>query len=433
VLPLAALLAAAGCNAQPRSGVSNGKLEASRAAYNERVSHEVSESAVKLVRHLKREYDDYASGKSTTPPVCDILILSGGADYGAFGAGVLQGWGKVQDPAHARPEFDVVAGVSTGALIAPFAFIGDEQAYERAFRLYQEPRENWLRMRGLLFFLPTNVSLMDVSELRTDIEKEMSPDVVAQVVQQSHEGRLLRISATNLDYGQRRIWDLGAVAERTMADPKHDLTPLHKILLASSAIPGAFPPVEIEGNLYVDGATTANILYEDRMQSPETRISTWRRMYPDLPVPKMRYWVIINNQLESPPDATQLTWVNVVERSLATSIRASTATSVQHLATQLALMKLYSGVDTEFHVISIPNTWRQPKPGIFVKENMVSLAKLGYEMGRNPSSWKEEALLEEPPLLRPRPAAATSPATAAAPAATAPATPTPAATTQPAQ
>ncbi|HEX8915342.1 MAG TPA: patatin-like phospholipase family protein [Humisphaera sp.] len=411
-LALSVVLVAAfagGCGGSPRTGVTTADLEAGKAAYDERVKNEYEDSVLKLVHRLKRKHDDFAAGRTTVPPTCDVLVLSGGADYGAFGAGVLEGWGRVRDPAMARPEFDLVSGVSTGALIAPFALVGDENAYDRAFRLYQQPKEGWIHSRGLLFFLPGNESLMDVSLLREDIAREINYDVVRRVAEASRNGRLLRISATNLDYGRRRVWDLGVEAERAAADPKHDLTRFHKVLQASSAIPGAFPPVEIDGHVYVDGATTSNILYEDNMRSPHARVETWRHLYPGVPVPKLRYWVIINNQFESPPEVTERTWVSAVERSLGTSVRASTMTAVQHLAAQLALLRLTSGVETEFRVISIPNEWRPPKPGIFVKETMVSLAKLGFEMGKDPASWREGALLNDTPPVMPR--ASTRPAT----------------------
>ena len=417
ILLAAALLAGCG-STSGRKGLTVAKLEADRATYSDQARREHNDSMLKLARRLKREVDDFASGKSDQRPVCDILVLSGGADYGAFGAGVLQGWGEVRQGAFMRPDFDVVSGVSTGALIAPFALIGDANAYQRAFRLYQEPKEDWIQRRGLLFFLPQNESLLDTTSLQKDIRREVNPNVVRQIAEASRQGKVLRISATNLDYGQRRIWDLGREAELALQFNKGDIEPVHRILLASSAIPGAFSPVEIDGHLYVDGATTANILYEDNMQSPDAPVAFWKREYPGIPVPKMRYWVIINNQLEAPPVVTQATWVGVVEQSLSTSVRASTATSVQHLATQLALLRVAGTVETEFHVISIPNEWRPPKPGVFVKETMVSLAKLGREMGRDPSSWKQQSLVPDPPLtptqVQPSSGLSSQPATAPA-------------------
>ena len=77
----------------------------------------------------------------------DILVVSGGGDWGAFGAGVLKGWGRVKG-ANARPRFDIVTGVSTGALIAPFAFLGDDASIERIVQLYRNPRKDIAASRG---------------------------------------------------------------------------------------------------------------------------------------------------------------------------------------------------------------------------------------------------------------------------------------------
>jgi predicted acylesterase/phospholipase RssA len=386
------------CSTTERRIHSVQELEAARPGYMAQIQREQTDSVLKLVRRLKREHDDYVAGRSKSPPVCDVLIISGGADYGAFGAGVLQGWGEVKDADTGRPEFDVVSGVSTGALIAPFAVIGDANSYDRAFQLYQQPRNNWVRRRGLFFFLPSNPSLMDISELRTDIRNAFDHSTIKKLAEASQAGRLLKISATNVDYGQRRVWDVGRLAEKAVKQDKPDLDPVHRVLLASSAIPGAFEPVEIGGHLYVDGATTANILYEQEMRSPEAPVAVWRREYPGVKMPKARYWVIINNQLVAPPVVTPPTWVGVVEQSLATSIRASTLTSIQHLSTELALLRATGDVETEFRVIAIPNDWRPPKPGIFVKETMESLAKLGRELGRDPAAWKQDTLLDGPKL-----------------------------------
>ena len=122
----------------------------------------VAEGRRVLGRSLERakaEYDRYTAGGRKEPPVIDILIISGGGDWGAFGAGVLKGWQKVpaQHPL-AKPEFDAVTGVSTGTLIAPFAFLGDRQSIDDIVDLYRNPQEDWVKQRGFLYFLPDNIS-----------------------------------------------------------------------------------------------------------------------------------------------------------------------------------------------------------------------------------------------------------------------------------
>ena len=112
----------------------------------------------RLLARTKAEYDQYTAGRRPAPPALDILIISGGGDWGAFGAGFLQGWQQVpaQHPL-AKPEFDAVTGVSTGTLIAPFAFLGDAQAIDEIVTLYRNPQPDWVQQRGMLYFLPNNI------------------------------------------------------------------------------------------------------------------------------------------------------------------------------------------------------------------------------------------------------------------------------------
>src|SRR4029077_9830682 len=110
-----------------------------------------------------------AEAKARTPqPTMDLLIVSGGGDWGAFGAGVLKGWGRVKGPL-ARPEFDGVPGVSTGALIAPCAFLGDDESIERIVQLYRNPATDIAESRGWLFFLPSSPSLYVLPGLEREL------------------------------------------------------------------------------------------------------------------------------------------------------------------------------------------------------------------------------------------------------------------------
>src|SRR5688572_15037667 len=120
-------LLAAGCSGGPRRAAqSHDRLAAARREVDLRLDRENESAIGRNLARVKAEHDDYAAGRAPAPPVVDLLVVSGGGDWGAFGAGVLKGWGKVPAGATARPAFDAVTGVSAGALIAPFAFLGDE-------------------------------------------------------------------------------------------------------------------------------------------------------------------------------------------------------------------------------------------------------------------------------------------------------------------
>jgi predicted acylesterase/phospholipase RssA len=199
-------------------------------------------------------------GRTTEPlPPASYLAISSGGDDGAFAAGLLVGWASRGD----RPTFDVVTGVSAGALIAPFAFLGPQ--YDAVLRTVSsriETRDIFHR-RNLLAAL-TSDGMADDRPLAALIEKYINQDVLQDVAKAYAKGRLLFIGTTNLDARQLVIWDMGAIASR--ADSAA-LALFRKIILASTAIPGVFPPVMIDveadgrhyQEMHVDGAVMTQV------------------------------------------------------------------------------------------------------------------------------------------------------------------------------
>ena len=319
----------------------------------------------------------------------DVLAISGGGDWGAFGTGFLRGWGEVKDPAMTRPEFDVVSGVSTGALIAPFAFLGTEKDLETVDSLYRNPKADWVRTRGILFFLPDNASFAEVPGLEREIDEVISEQFIERVAEQSAEGRVLLINTTNLDDGSPQPFRWGKEAQAAVA--AHDLTKLRNILLASSGIPGAFPPREIDGSIYVDGAVTSNIIYGGNAKRGMSFGAVWKRMYPDEPVPTVRFWVILNNYAQAQPRTVQPTWPSVIERSLEIAVRASTTIALRHLYAMTEAAELRGEGEIEVRWVAIPNAWKAPEEGIFKAATMRSLSDLGMQVGHDPASWQTES------------------------------------------
>ncbi len=364
------------------------QLLARKQAYNQVLAQQLLQRNERIVARLEREYDAFAAGRSTTQPTVDVLILSGGGEFGAFGAGFLKGWGAVQDPAWARPQFDLVSGVSTGALIAPFAFVGDANAYDRILKLYENPKADWVKPRGLLFFLPGNPSLLTLNGLEQELRTQVNAELVRAIADGSRDARVLCVASTNLDYGEQRIFDVGAEAE--VVAPSGDASRIHQMLLASSAIPGAFLPRIIDGCMYVDGGVTSNILYNPDMNAPDSGLALWRRKHPDRPIPRQRIWVVIDEQFDTAPKVVQPTWVSVAGASVELMIRSSTHTALRQLADEAALIRSTTGADIEVRYVDIPGTWKDPASdtGMFDKRTMDSLATLGMKMGADPSSWK---------------------------------------------
>ena len=190
----------------------------------------------------------------------DLLALSGGQEDGAFGAGLLVGWSERGD----RPRFKIVTGTSTGALAAPFAFLGRE--YDWALKkIYTETQAaDVVSGKRFLLSAVNNEALMDSGPLEQSIAKYLDIKILDRIGEEYEKGRLLLISTTNLDTGRLAIWNVGAIA--ASGHPRR-LDLVRKIILASAAIPGMFPPVMIDvlldqakhQEMHVDGGTVSQV------------------------------------------------------------------------------------------------------------------------------------------------------------------------------
>src|SRR5580765_5818362 len=191
----------AGCagNEATRPAQSNAQLLASRDAGDARSAQDLSAMTGQLLARVKREHNAYAAGRSQKPPVLDVLVISGGGDWGAFGAGFLKGWRQVPAGPLALPQFDAVTGVSTGALIAPFAFLGDAQALDTIESLYRHPQPDWVKQRWPLYFLPANPSFYLLPGLERELRTALDRGMLERIAAQEASGRLLLVNTTNID------------------------------------------------------------------------------------------------------------------------------------------------------------------------------------------------------------------------------------------
>jgi predicted acylesterase/phospholipase RssA len=247
------ILLCTGC-AGVRPGRPPTELLALRQEHDAQMAEKAHAFRQRIIERLKARYDAHPG----EPLVYDILVLSGGGDWGAFGVGVLKGWSRVQGPL-GKPEFDVVTGVSTGALIAPFAFLGDEQSLDTIVALYRHPTRDLVKQRWPLYFLPANESFATVPGLERELRARVDMAMLRRIADASRQGRFLLANTTDVDDGGSWVWDVGSEAQRAVESGDADR--VHRILLASAGIPGAFPFREIDGALYVDGGVTGNILY----------------------------------------------------------------------------------------------------------------------------------------------------------------------------
>ena len=328
------------------------------------------------------------------PPV-NFLAISGGGDDGAFGAGLLVGW----TASGTRPEFKGVTGISTGALIAPFAFLGSEEdgALREVYTTIGP--QNILKPRGLLAAL-TDDGLADNSPLFELISRHINAEFLARIAREYQDkGRLLLVGTTDLDARRPVIWNMGEIAMAARDNPKA-LELFRKIMLASAAIPGAFPPVmidvEVNGKPYqemhVDGGTQAQVfLY------PVGLFNRIRQEGIKLPPRARSVYVIRNARLD--PD-----WASVDRNTLTIAGRAiSSLIQTQGVGDlyRIYLTAQQDGLD--YNLAYIGADFNAEHKEDFDTAYMRALFDYGYQLAKKGYPWQKA-----PPGLA---AAKTEPAT----------------------
>ena len=302
-----------------------------------------------------------------------VLLLSGGGQYGAFGAGVLGGWRE----GGTRPKFDVVTGISTGALIATFAYLGEPRDDEVLKTLYtgisQADIYDSSGMTGRVLF--GGSSLMDTAPLKSLLAQYITEETLARVAAEHAKGRWLLVGATNLDTNQLWVFVLSALARE--GGPRA-LETFRSILLAAASPPVVFPPVEIFGYLFADGATANNLLIAGLAGKT-------RRFPPEMP--KGQVWLIHNGRLSAPAEA------NAVRRSLI-PLLGKTLTIAMDARMGSALLRAYAATRAhgyQFNLLEVPADVKMGHNALaFDHEEMARLYDAGRELGRRPESWAHQ-------------------------------------------
>jgi hypothetical protein len=314
-------------------------------------------------------------GRVGALPLANFLALSGGGDNGAFGSGFLSGWTATGN----RPEFKTVTGISTGGLIAPFAFLGPKYDAPLKEVFTRSTPKDILEARYFMAAL-FNDAMADNSPLERLLNKHVTEDMLKEIAREDAKGRLLLISTTNLDATQAIIWNMGKIA--ASGHPKA-MELFRKIMLASAAIPGTFPPVMIDvvadgrqyQEMHVDGGATAQVfLYPPALKV--ARLSEQRGV-----VRERRLYLIRNARLD--PD-----WAEVERRTL--SIAGRAINSLIQSQGVGDLYKIYAeaqrdGID--FNLAYIPKSFNAPHKEEFDTEYMRQLFQTGYDLGVKGYRW----------------------------------------------
>jgi hypothetical protein len=304
-------------------------------------------------------------------------VVSGGGDNGAFGAGLIVGWTKAGD----RPEFKLVTGISTGALIAPFAFLGPEYDAKLKEVFTSISADNIFVERGLVegFF---GDALTDSTPLFELVGRYANQEMLDAIGQEYARGRILLIATTDLDARHPVVWNIGEIA--ASGDPKA-LELFHKVLVASASIPGAFPPVmvdvEVDGTPYqemhVDGGTMAQaFLYPPALNVSELAEAqgTQRERY---------VYIIRNAKLDTDWASVERQTLSIVGRSVATLIHSQGIGDLYRMYLQTEK----DGVD--YSLAFIPPDFTAVHKEEFDTEFMGQLFDHAYQMSRKEYPWQK--------------------------------------------
>ena len=318
-----------------------------------------------------------SAGPEARLPPANFLAISGGSDDGAFGAGLLVGWTE----AGTRPEFKLVTGISTGSLIAPFAFLGP--AYDPQLRaVYTGVQPADIYEKRFIVTAVFNESFADTTPLFRLISHHVNEEMLAAIAREYAKGRLLLIGTTALDVQRPVIWNIGAIA----ASGKPGAIELfRKILLASAAVPGLFPPVMIDveaggqrfQEMHVDGGAVAQMF----LYPPSIRAGAM--------VARERHAFLIRNSRLDPD------WASV-ERSLF-SITGRAISTMIHYSGYNDVLRIYAttqrdGVDYNLAYIGADFNAEHKVP--FDQAYMRTLFDYGYQRARAGYPWHKA-----PPIL----------------------------------
>jgi len=313
----------------------------------------------------------------------NVLVLSGGGTGGAFGAGALVGWSQLGT----RPEFQIVTGVSAGALIAPFAFLGPawDTELSAAFSRTNFPRLMQRTVLRLLF----GASLYHGTSIYRLVDRYVTNSLLSAIAKEARKGRLLVVATTDLDSEQPVFWNLGRIAEQGGERARRLF---RNVLVASASIPGVFPPmlipVEQAGErfdeMHVDGSVMTPLFF----------IPDLAAILPD-PLDDVRgghIYILVNGTVGTTEIATRNHALSILKRSVASTMEGNLRAAIAIAYTFAE--RQHMTID----VTEVPNAYPIADPLDFDATRMASLFNFGMRCAISGQLWSDPiAVLEEPP------------------------------------
>jgi predicted acylesterase/phospholipase RssA len=302
----------------------------------------------------------------------NILALSGGGADGAFGAGALVGLTR----STSRPQFSVVTGVSTGALIAPYAFLGSDWDDE-LLEVYTSGRaEHLLKSRGLGALFGSSV--YSGTPLKELVDRYATDALIQAVAREASTGRLLLVATTDVSTGEPVIWDLGSIAMNGGAGAR---ALFRDVLVASASVPGLFPPVVIRvqeqhalyDEVHVDGTIAVPFFVPLAFVEPTRDASD--------PSNGTTVYVIVDGRLSEQPAPIRLRARWILSRSVSAGLNHMLRTTLELTATDTELK------GAQFQFAAIPVAYPQLNSFDFRTPSMRSLFQYGYKCAQAGRLW----------------------------------------------
>ena len=309
-----------------------------------------------------------------------VLVLSGGGSRGAYGAGTLSGWSR----SGRRPPFDVVTGISTGALIATYAFLGPR--YDEGLQAYVDvDADDIYTSRSRLYAMLYDDALFDTAPLRRIVERQITPEILDAVAREYERGRRLFVGTTNLDAERFTVWDMGAIAASKRPDR---LERYRDVLMASAAMPILFPPVYFDTDrgfceMHVDGGMTRTLFYYDY-----TDRLTRQADEKGIVIKNKAVYVLLNGKLFSPDR-----YIAAVEPGVGSisAMTLSTLIDENYLSSLYRIEVAASLHDAAFYRTAVPEDYNLTGNSfIFDRKEMRALYDLGFTQGKSGSAWERE-------------------------------------------
>lgn len=377
----AALLSLAGCGSLPRNAVPTEIIGEARIAGFPDVRAWAGRRSEAMERDLAQSFAQETRDAFPAGPDGRIhyahLALSGGGANGAFGAGFLNGWTKTGQ----RPVFKIVTGVSTGALMAPFAFLGP--AYDDALREFYTTTDtrNIFRMLSIIPQLIAGEALAETGPLQALIEQHVDAALLANVADAHRRGRRLYVGTVDLDAQRFVVWNMGLIA--TSGRPEA-IELFRKVMLASASIPVAFPPVlfDVEAGgarydeMHVDGSVGTRVFYTAGAFSfARAREEAGR------PQGREDLFIVHNGQLLPVPEPTRRSLRAIAMRVFDSSGKAAVVGDL------FRIYAITSREETGYHWTTIPEGVELFGDEVFDPAKMRELYDLGYRDALAGPAW----------------------------------------------